>query len=139
MRKLLLALPALAFVAASAYAFARVGCDMKTTEKRWFCKKCDKVYPKAETKIRKCTDDKADLVQVDLCVKQKYVALCHPTKTGPSPILCCGVKYDKATPDESGIFQTCQGCAAKARLVGDVKHMDGCADKRLKKTCAHAG
>jgi hypothetical protein len=137
MRKLLFAVPALAFAAASAYALARPGCDMKTTEKRWFCKKCDKLFPKSETKIRKCPEDKADLVQVDLCVKQKYVALCHPTKSGSKPVTCCGNVYDKATPDEAGIFHACQTCGAKARRLPDLKHLESCTDKKTKKTCEH--
>jgi hypothetical protein len=126
-----------ALAAAGCLALARPACDMKTTEKRDWCPKCDKVFPRSTEKVRKCPEDKADTAQVELCVKQKYVARCHPDKQGPAPVKCCGVTYDKPTADEKAVFHVCQGCKAKHRQATKVEHAADCSDKRVKKACEH--
>jgi hypothetical protein len=121
-----------------AAAPARPPCDMKNKAKRWHCPKCEKLYPPNAVKARTCPEDKASLEQVEVCIRERYVAACHPDKVGDKPVRCCGVEYNKPTLDESEIFFSCEGCGAKSRTLSALKHADGCADRKVKKSCGHA-
>lgn len=132
--KAVLAAAVLAVVAAVP---ARPPCDMKNKVKRWYCPKCEKLYPPNAVKARTCPEDKASLEQAEVCVRERYVAACHPDKVGDKPVRCCGVEYTKATLDESEILFGCEGCGVKSRTLSALKHADGCADRKVKKRCGH--
>jgi RNase P subunit RPR2 len=129
---------AAAVLAVLAAVPARPPCDMKNKVKRWYCPKCEKLYPPNAVKARTCPEDKASLEQAEVCVRERYVAACHPDKVGDKPVRCCGVEYTKATLDESEILYGCEGCGVKSRTLSALKHADGCADRKVKKRCGHA-
>ena len=128
----------LAFAAALAPAALRGPCDVKVTERKTWCEKCVAFIPRADVRGGACPKDKASVKQVDVCVKNLYVAKCHPTTTGLKPVVCCGITYDKGTEDVAKVFWQCDGCKEKA-AVRDFKHLDSCPGKKVVKTCEKSG
>lgn len=122
-----------------AFASARGPCDLKTLEKKLWCPKCVKYVEKKDTKGGECVKDKAKTENVEVCIKQVYVARCHPDKTSNKPVSCCGNLYDKPTEELSRVIYACPACMQKAPTLGAVKHTDTCANKVPKKTCELSG
>ncbi len=137
MSRMLMLAPLL--VLSLAFASARGPCDLKTVQKKVWCPTCAKYVDKKETKSGKCLKDKAKTENQDVCVKQVYVARCHPDRTGSKPVSCCGNTYDKPTEELSRVLFACPDCAQKAPTSGAVKHAEACKNKIAKKTCEKSG
>lgn len=116
----------------------RAPCDLKTVEKKAWCGTCNAYVPRADVKAGACPKDKARVDIVDVCVKQLYVAKCHPTTAGVKPVSCCGLTYDKPTDDYSRVLWTCSTCKEKGP-ARELKHAESCADKKTVKTCEKSG
>lgn len=125
-------------LAALAPAALKGPCDIKVTERKTWCEKCNAYIPRADVKGGACPKDKAAVKQVEVCVKSLYVAKCHPTTTGLKPVVCCGVTYDKAVEDVAKTFYGCAGCMEKGP-TRDFKHAEACANKKVAKTCEKSG
>ena len=130
---------AAALVLALAFASSRGPCDLKTVEKKVYCPKCVKYVDKKDTKGGECVKDKAKTENHDVCIKQVYVARCHPDKTGAKPVSCCGNTYDKPTEELARIIYVCGECMEKGPSTGAVKHTEACKAKIAKKTCEKSG
>ena len=130
-----LALAALAL----AFLSARGPCDLKTVEKKLWCPKCVAYVDKKETKGGECVKDKAKTESHDVCIKQVYVARCHPDRSSAKPVSCCGNTYDKPTDELARILYACAECMEKAPTSGAVKHPETCKSKAAKKTCEKSG
>lgn len=122
-----------------AFASARGPCDVKTVEKRTWCPKCAKYVEKADVKGGECIKDKTKTENHEVCIKQVYVARCHPDRTSNKPVSCCGVTYDKPTEQLSRVIWACPTCMQKAPTLGAVKHLDTCTSKTPKKSCELSG
>ena len=114
-------------------------CDLKTVEKKAWCATCLAYIPRAEVKASTCPKDKGKVEIVDVCVKNMYVARCHPTTSGLKPIACCGVTYDKPTELTARVFWACETCKEKGANREAVKHPESCAEKKVVKTCEKSG
>lgn len=132
-------LAVLSFAALLAAAPARRGpCDLKDTVKKAWCPSCAAYLSRADVKAGSCPKDKTRVETRELCLKKMYIALCHPNKTGLSPVRCCGTTYDKPTDDESPVVFKCEECMQSAFTL-KVVHADGCASKKAVKTCEKSG
>jgi len=132
------AVAVLLFLGALAPAALRGPCDLKVTERKSWCDKCASFIPRADVKGGACPKDKANVKQVDVCVKNIYVAKCHPTTTGLKPVVCCGITYDKGSEDLAKVFWVCATCEEKS-TIRDFKHPDSCAKAKVAKTCEKSG
>ncbi|HEX7896150.1 MAG TPA: hypothetical protein VF950_00115 [Planctomycetota bacterium] len=132
--RLLLALVLLGAPAAA----LRGPCDLKAVEKKTWCPTCVMYVPRADVKGGACPKDKAKVETQDVCVKQVYVAKCHPTTIGLKPVTCCGILYDKGTDDLAKVYWLCEGCKEKAYLR-DFRHPDTCPNRKVIKTCEKSG
>ena len=137
MRRLLVLIPVLAL--SLAFASARGPCDLKTVEKRTWCPKCVKYVDKADVKSGECVKDKAKIENQEVCIKQVYVARCHPDKTSSKPVSCCGNLYDKPVEQLSRVIWACPTCMQKGATLAAVMHTDTCTNKVPKKTCELSG
>lgn len=122
---------------ASATSF-RAPCDMKGADKKAWCGSCAAYIPRGEVKASTCPKDKGRVEIIDVCVKNLYVAKCHPTTSGLKPLTCCGVLYDKPTEDLAKIFWLCSGCKEKG-ANRELRHLDSCTDRKAVKTCEKSG
>ena len=79
----------LAFVAATgviAGAAARDGeCDLKSIEKAYFCKKCEKELQRTDIKRGKCATCSERPIQVLICVKKDFK--CHKATCSKGPFV----------------------------------------------------
>ena len=133
----LLALLSLATALAAAPAL-RGPCDLKNTVKKAWCPTCSAYLSRADVKAGSCPKDKTRVETRELCVKSTYIALCHPNKTGLSPVKCCGTTYDKPTDEEAPVIYKCDECM-QSSLTTHVKHEESCVSKNAKKTCEKSG
>jgi hypothetical protein len=122
-----------------AFSSFRGPCDLKTVEKKVYCPKCVAYVDKKDTKSGECVKDKAKTETVEVCIKQVYVARCHPDKTGSKPVSCCGNTYDKPTEELSRVIYACSDCMEKGATSGAVKHTEACKNKIAKKSCEKSG
>ncbi len=113
-------------------------CDLKGAEKKAWCTTCLAYIPRGEVKASACPKDKGRVEIVDVCVKNLYVARCHPTTSGLKPVSCCGVTYDKPTEDIAKIMWVCSTCKEKS-LQRELKHADSCTEKKVVKSCEKSG
>ncbi len=115
-------------------------CDLKTVVKKTWCPTCAKYVEKADTKGGACLKDKAKVENHDVCVKQVYVARCHPDRSSPKPVSCCGNLYDKPVEELAKVVWGCPECKAAAPTLSTVKHAPTCPPgKSPKKTCERSG
>ena len=138
MAKLLTVLSLAALVAAAPAPARRGPCDLKSTVKKAWCDTCSAYLSRADVKAGSCPKDKKRVEVREICIKPTYVALCHPNKTGLSPVKCCGTTYDKPVDDEAPVVFKCDGCMQSAFTI-NVKHAEGCGSRKAKKTCEKSG
>lgn len=122
-----------------AFAPLRGPCDLKNVEKRIWCPKCVKYVEKAETKGGECVKDKAKTENHDVCIKQVYVARCHPDRASNKPVSCCGNTYDKPVDQLSRVIFACGECMQKGPTLVAVKHPETCKSRNPKKSCELSG
>jgi len=116
----------------------RGDCDLKSTVKKAWCPTCAAYLSRADVKAGSCPKDKTRVQTRELCVKAMYTALCHPQKTGLTPVKCCGTTYDKPTDDESPVIYKCGECMESGSTV-NVTHASTCVSRKAKKTCEKSG
>lgn len=124
--------------ALSAAPSLRGPCDVKTVVKKAWCPTCAAYLNRGDIRAGSCPKDKTRVENREICVKPIYTALCHPNKTGLSPIKCCGQNYDKPTDDESPVIFKCDECMKSAFSIS-VKHEPTCGSRKAKKTCEKSG
>ena len=129
---------AIVLLAAPAVAPLRGPCDLKGVEKKTWCPTCVMYVPRADVKAGACPKDKSRVETQDVCVKQIYVAKCHPTTTGLKPVTCCGNVYDKGSEDLAKVVWVCEGCKEKS-TQREFKHPESCPNKKVAKTCEKSG